>query len=57
MTKEEMNATLDARNEATKVWIQSDTQAREYCHKLEADVAYWSTMFKLAATGCYRNKI
>jgi len=26
---------LDERNEATKVWIQADTQTREYAHRLE----------------------
>lgn len=26
---------LDERNEATKVWIQSDTQTRAYANKLE----------------------
>jgi hypothetical protein len=27
---------LDERNIATKAWIQSDTQTRAYCHRLEA---------------------
>lgn len=26
---------IRVRNEATKVWIQSDTQARAYCNQLE----------------------
>lgn len=29
---------LDLRNEATKVWIQSDTQCRKYAHELEQKI-------------------
>lgn len=31
----ELHRQLDIRNESTKAWIQSETQTRAYCHKLE----------------------
>lgn len=33
--RQECKAQLDQRNETTKVWIQAETQTREYCQKLE----------------------
>jgi hypothetical protein len=32
---EKLHKELDARNEATKVWIQAETQARDYCNQLQ----------------------
>ncbi len=40
MTREEFEEQLNIRNENTKVWIQAETQTREYSHKLEKEVAH-----------------
>ena len=37
MTREEFEKRLNERNEATKVWIQAETQARAYAHELEKE--------------------
>jgi FtsZ-binding cell division protein ZapB len=39
-TNANLHIELDKRNEATKVWIQYDTQTRAYCNQLEREIEF-----------------